>query len=274
MDADDISLPCRLQKQHDYMHKHEEVGLLGSDFFRFTEEASRGKRVIVDARSLPSAQEEQHRYQTGRTSILCMPSIMYRREIALQVGGYRDFFANGAEDRDFALRMQERARIANIADNLYAYRVNPNSRFRKNNLGVKACSMMAVYCALRRRYGKGDPLDQAKPLSRLPQVLGLPSSLSLEDLQRDPRWMTELLFQWLEEKPFDDDTCARLYLGLAGNRLRGKGGWRRALACLLRAIEVDKTLTATLALRVCFESLLHLVARYKSSWRQPGWEKS
>ena len=138
---------------------------------------------------------------------------MFRREIALQAGGYRDFFANGAEDRDFALRMQERTRIANIADKLYAYRVNPKSKFRKNNLGIKACSMMAAYCALRRRYGEGDPLEQAKPLSRLPQVLGFSDKPSLEDLQQDPRWVTELLFQWLEEKPFDDNICAQLYLG-------------------------------------------------------------
>ncbi len=278
MDADDLSLPERLQKQHDYMQKHEEVGLLGCGFFRFSEDTKGRKRLLGSTSFLPSKREQQHRYRTGRTTILCTPSLMCRREIALQAGGYRDFFANGAEDRDFVLRMHERTEVANLADKLYAYRSNPSSIFRKNIPGRKAGSIMATYCALRRRCGKGDPLEQAKPLSRLPQALGLPASVGLEDLQQDPRWMTELLFQWLEEKPFDNDTCARLYLGLAGNRIGGKGGWHRALNCLLRAIKLDGILALRLALGlalgVCLDGFLHLAVWHRDFWQQPSWEKT
>ena len=277
MDADDLSLPCRLQKQHDYMQKHENVGLLGCGFFRFRENAKGGKRVVSSTRSLPSKREEQHRYRTGRPLILCCASAMFRRNVALQAGGYRDFFANGAEDRDFVLRMHERTEVANLADKLYAYRFNSDSSFRKDKAGVKACTMMATYCALRRRHskkgsGQKDPLERAKPLTRLTGVLGLPSSLCLEDLQRDPRWMTELLFQWLEEKPFDADTCARLYLGLIGNRLRGKGGWHRAVACLVRAIRLDGRLTARLVVSVCLGGLSCLSVWHGDFWRQPRLE--
>ena len=273
MDADDLSLPCRLQKQHDYMQKHENVGLLGSGFRRFTEKARGDKRIVSGARSLPSKREERYRYLTGRSSILCCASVMFRRKIALRVGGYRKFFANGAEDRDFVLRMHEQTEVANLAEKLYAYRSNPASIFRKNIPGRKAGSIMATYCALRRRCGKEDPLEQAQPLSRLPQVLGFFDKPNLEDLQQDPRWMTELLFRWLEEKPFDDDTCARLYLGLIGNRLRGSGGLRRALVCVLRAIKLDGILTARLALSVCLESILQLSVWHRDCWRQPSLEQ-
>ena len=273
MDADDISLPSRLQKQYDYLQKHENIGLLGCGFFRFREDEKGGKRMVGSSRSSMSEDQEEHRYRTGRPLILCCPLCMFRQKIALRVGGYRDFFVTGAEDRDFVLRMHELIGIATLAEPLYAYRVNPKSSFRKNRLGVKAGSIMATYCALRRRCGKEDPIDQAKPLSRLPQVLGLPSSLCLKDLQQDPRWMTELLFRWLEEKPFDKDTCARLYLGLAGNRLRGKGGWYRALACVLRAIRLDIRLTAGLAMSLCLTCLSWLSVRHRSFGRQCDWEK-
>ena len=278
MDSDDLSLSCRLQKQHDYMQKHEEVGLLGCDFFRFSEDAQGRKRLLGSSGSLPSKREERHRYLTGRPSILCCPSVMFRRKIALGVGGYRKFFANGAEDRDFVLRMHEGTEVANLAEKLYVYRFNPGSSFRKNNLARKAGSIMATYCALRRRCGKEDPLEQAEPLSRLPQVLGFSDKPILEDLQQDPRWMTELLFEWLAEKPFDDNIGARLYLGLIGNRLKGRGGLRRALVCLLRAIELDGILTLRLALSVCLDVFLHLPIWHRNFWQQPKpkpiWEKT
>ena len=273
MDADDISLPSRLQKQYDYLQKHENIGLLGCGFFRFREDEKGCKRMVGSLRSSVSEDQEEHRYRTGRPLILCCPPCMFRKKIALRVGGYRDFFVTGAEDRDFVLRMHELMGIATLAEPLYAYRVNPKSSFRKNRLGVKAGSIMATYCALRRRCGKEDPIDQAKPLSRLPQVLGLPPSLTLKDLQQDPRWMTELLFRWLEEKPFDKDTCARLYLGLAGNRLMGKGGWYRALACVLRAIRLDIGLTARLAMSLCLTCLSWFSVWHRSFWRQCDWEK-
>ena len=280
MDADDFSLPDRLQKQYDYLQKHENIGLLGCGFFRFLEDEKGCKRTVGSSRSSVSEHQEQHRYRTGRPSILCCPSCMFRRKIALEVGGYRDFFVSGAEDRDFVLRMHERMGIANLAEHLYAYRFNPKSSFRKNRLGVKAGSIMATYCALRRRSGKGDPLEQAKPISRLPQVLGLPSppSVGLTDLQQDPRWITELLFRWLGEKPFDKDTCARLYLGLVGNYLSGRGGWHRgwhrALACVLRALRLDSRLTARLALMAFFTCLSWLALWHRDFWQQPKLEKS
>ncbi len=275
MDSDDLSLLCRLQKQYDYLQKHEDVGLLGCGFFRFKEDAQGCKRTVGSGVFVLSKREERDRYRTGRSPILCTPSVMYRRKIALQAGGYRSFFANGAEDRDFVLRMHERTVVANLADKLYAYRLNPDSSFRNNKAGVKACTMIATYCALRRRDGKSgrkDPLDLAKPLSRLPRVLGLPSSLCLTDLQVDPRWITELLFQWLEEKPFDDNTCARLYLGLVGSRLNGRGGVRRALACIVRAIRLDGRLTARLVVSVCIGGLSYLSVWHRDFWRQPSLE--
>ena len=279
MDADDFSLPSRLQKQYDYLQKHENIGLLGCGFFRFMEDEKGCKRMVGSLRSSVSEDQEEHRYRTGRPPLLCCASGMFCRKIALQAGGYRGFFVTGAEDRDFVLRMQERMGVATLAEPLYAYRVNPKSSFRKNRLGVKAGSIMATYCALRRRSGKEDPLEQAKPLSRLPQVLGLPSSpsLCLKDLQQDPRWITELLFRWLEEKPFDKDTCARLYLGLVGNYLSGRGGWHRgwyrALACVLCAIRLDGRLTVRLAVRFFLTCLSWLALWHRDFWRQRGLEK-
>ncbi len=166
---------------------------------------------------------------------------MFRRELALQVGGFRGYFKNGAEDRDFALRMHEVARIANIREKLYCYHVNQGSMFRQNRAALKANNLMARFCALQRRKGLPDPISQARPSSRLPKLLGLPRSVTLANLQQDHTWIAERMFEWLGEKPFERKALAQIYLGLLAYRLSQNNGIKKALACLICALRLDIT---------------------------------
>ncbi len=247
MDADDISMPSRLRKQYDYLQLHLDVGLVGSDYQRFRTGALGEQRLIRHV-SLPEldAKREAEFYETCRVEICC-PSAMYRRELALRVGGYRSFFINGAEDRDFVLRMHEQARVSTICERLYYYRINEGSTFRHNRSGRDAGRAMARYCALRRRCGLYDPLTEAMAsggLARLPRVLGLPSSVSIEDLQQDARLMNGLLYDWLGRRPcgarpLSSSTCAKLYLGLISSRLREDGGLWKGITCFARVLRAD-----------------------------------
>ena len=245
MDADDISIAQRLQSQYEYLKANDDVGMLGCDYYRF-ENNENGEKKMIKSLPIPiinasiNASLEKTLYQTARV-VMCLPSAMYRRELALQAGGYRGFFKNGAEDRDFVLRMHELARIANISQKLYCYRIHQASAVRKNKLALKANNLMARFCALQRRKGLPDPIDLARPLDTLPKLLGLPSSVTLTDLQQDHTWIAEKMFQWLTDKPFKRKVLAQIYLGLLAYRLSQSNGVKKALECLMRALKLDIT---------------------------------
>ena len=114
MDSDDLSLPTRFERQIDFMKQHPEVGMVGCSYFRFKDDPDH-KRLNIRLPSFAKLSSRSFSYRAARLK-LCVASGIYRREIALAVGGYRAFFKNGAEDRDFVLRLQERAKFVNLPE--------------------------------------------------------------------------------------------------------------------------------------------------------------
>ena len=116
MDADDISLPRRLEKQLAFM-KREGADIVGA------------VTQYIDANG--KATEGSHRYRTEEQLLkalqfengLCHPTWMVRREVYEQLGGYRDI--DSCEDYDFILRALEKGfRIQMIDEMLLYYRFN------------------------------------------------------------------------------------------------------------------------------------------------------
>ena len=235
MDSDDLSLPTRFERQIDFMKRHPEVGMVGCSYFRFKGDPDH-KRLNIRLPSMARVSSKSFSYQAVHLKG-CFPSSVYRRELALAIGGYRPFFKHGAEDRDFALRMQEKAKFVNLPDILYGYRKNPSSIFVQNRHAMYAAHLMGQLCALYRRNGFPDPIAQAKPLACLPRVLGLPPRVALEDLQRSPLWIMSLLGVWMRERHVSLLPRLFFYMGLLRGCLRGKIG----LASLFALIaELDR----------------------------------
>ena len=230
MDSDDLSLSERFERQIAFMKQYPEVGMVGCSYFRFKGDPDH-KRLNIRLPSLAGVSSRSFSYRTVRLKI-CPASPVYRRELALAVGGCRTFFKNGAEDRDFVLRMQERSKFVNLPDILYGYRKNPTSLFVKNGRAMHASHLLADLCALHRRNGFPDPLDRAKPLARLPKVLGLPSRVMLEDLQQRPLWTMALMWVWLKRRHVSGLPRLFLYARLLEGCLR----WKIGLASLFAAI--------------------------------------
>ncbi len=230
MDSDDLSLPERFERQIDFMERHPEVGMVGCSYFRFKGDPDH-KRLNIRLPSMARVSSRSFSYQAVHLKG-CFASSVYRRELALAIGGYRPFFKHGAEDRDFALRMQEMAKVANLPDILYGYRKNPTSVFVSSGHALYAAHLMEQICALYRRSGFPDPIAQAKPLARLPKVLGFPPRVALEDLQRSPLWIMSLMWVWMRERHVS--LLPRLFL--YGRLLRGCLRWKIGLASLFAAI--------------------------------------
>jgi glycosyltransferase involved in cell wall biosynthesis len=162
MDADDIALQHRLEDQIVFMAQHPEVGLLSGAYERFSSEG----RAIDIVR--PPLRDDEIRLMMLRTSAMCHPAVMMKRDIALLSGGYRKPLLD-ADDYDLWLRMSERTRLANLEQPILRYRVHPKQSSISNSSHQVLCVLAARTASVMRRSGKPDPLTGIHHIT--PQLL-------------------------------------------------------------------------------------------------------
>jgi len=117
MDADDISLPQRFEKQVVFLEGHPDIAVVGSSVLVVDPEG-----LPIAPRILPPTHEEIDRglmrYLIERR--MYHPTMMMRRSVVSTIGGYRKEFA--AEDYDLLLRLVEICKLANLPEVLLEYR--------------------------------------------------------------------------------------------------------------------------------------------------------
>jgi len=117
MDADDVCLPTRFEKQLAYMDAHPGCVLLGA-FVRAIDPHG----LTLWEESPPVGHETlSAELMKGRGGVIRHPAAMIRREALLRVGNYRKEFKH-AEDVDLFLRLSEAGEVANIPEILLEYR--------------------------------------------------------------------------------------------------------------------------------------------------------
>ena len=121
MDGDDISLPGRLKAQYDFLISNPEVSVVGSQV-QLIDQMGR----IVGRRRLPH-DHAQIVSKMKYANALCHPSVMFRKDHILHLGGYIGGFQS--EDSNLWLRGvgSNKLRFHNLEQCLLQYRINPNS---------------------------------------------------------------------------------------------------------------------------------------------------
>jgi len=123
MDADDVSMPDRLERQAAYLEANPGCLVVGS------------RVLVVDPDGDPICfwnEEQRHEeidtihLDGGRGAVICHPAAMMRKADVLAVGGYRERF-HTAEDIDLFLRLAERGAVANLPQALLKYRLHSAS---------------------------------------------------------------------------------------------------------------------------------------------------
>ena len=116
MDADDISMPTRLEKQYQFMETHPEIAVCGSRALIIDEDgdAIRNDRVVCTHENI------EKRHLLGKCS-LKHPSVIIRTDILRKVNGYNEDLPY-AQDFDLWLRIGEIGKLENLREPLIKYR--------------------------------------------------------------------------------------------------------------------------------------------------------
>lgn len=124
MDADDIALTDRFEKQVKYLESHPDVAVIGGSFEVFNEQ--KGTLYVHKA----YCNEMLERYYLIPSPI-GHPTAMLRKSMTVDEGFFYDEKYTSAQDYDLWLRIAQKHKINNIPDIVLKYRVHENSISRK-----------------------------------------------------------------------------------------------------------------------------------------------
>jgi glycosyltransferase involved in cell wall biosynthesis len=155
-DADDISLPNRLELQVRYFDQHPECVALGARVTLF----GPNNLVLGEEFDLATHDQIDRANMEARGSAIAHSASMYRTAPARQVGGYREEYPP-SEDLDLWLRLAEIGRLANLPDMLVRYRLSEGSLSHSRAFMTRLGAHRAMADAHRRR---GLPFDLPEPV--------------------------------------------------------------------------------------------------------------
>lgn len=125
MDADDIALPQRLEKQVQFLEQHEDYAIVGGRVQILTPDGRIRKKAFNNFQ----ASNILKLYALFQSPFI-HPSVLMRRSVLQQLGGYDpDFYV--AEDHHLWIRLLEQHKGTNLADTLLYYRAHPNNVTKK-----------------------------------------------------------------------------------------------------------------------------------------------
>jgi len=167
MDADDISLPLRLEKEVEFLDKNPELGLVGI-LYEVIDEAGNSFGIV----KYPTTDKEiKRRLLEGNP--FGHGSVMLRKECIVNVGFYRPEFKY-AQDFDLLLRISEKYEVLNISEPLYKFRISLNSLQKKVEQDGYA-ALGRELAKERKKFGKdklqiGNKSEINKILKLIPSV--------------------------------------------------------------------------------------------------------
>jgi glycosyltransferase involved in cell wall biosynthesis len=132
MDSDDISTKDRLELQVNYMRTHPDVAVLGSAYEIINNQGLPKKKIC-----LPTEDKDiRRRLVLGNP--ICHPSVMFRRHVIVEAGGYLGYIY--AEDYDLWVRLavNPTIRFANLHEVCLLYRQSDHSKICRRNKAAYA----------------------------------------------------------------------------------------------------------------------------------------
>lgn len=151
MDADDLSLPKRLELQVAFLDKHKNVGLIGTAFSYIN-----GDGKILLTVSMP-ADNEIIQKRLLKENCFVHGSVMIGREVLEKVGYYREEF-KCSQDYDLFLRIAKHYKVGNLKEVLYKWRLH------KEAVTITRLWEQQRYAIFARREARKGERNQKKQL--------------------------------------------------------------------------------------------------------------
>jgi len=166
-DADDFSTDNRFEILIDVFRENELIGMVGSNYLVINLE-----KEPQYCGNLPLTSSEIDFSSKKEVIPMLYASIMVRKELVIEVGGFSLFFnRKGYADFDWMSRIQEKSRVMNVKNILYFYRKHSNSFTTKSKLKHSAIYHdLLVEMHLRRIKGDTD-LFQANDKKRIKRLI-------------------------------------------------------------------------------------------------------
>lgn len=145
MDADDISMPERFEKQAHFLKAHEDHVLVGAEVLMVSPDG-----FPLRLRGHPREHENVRReLLLGDGGALTHPVVMFRKSALDQVGLYDESFST-TQDLDLFLRLSEVGKAANLAEVLLHWRQHPQSVNRTRSATWSSYKQRALHKTLSR----------------------------------------------------------------------------------------------------------------------------
>ena len=144
MDADDVSLPQRFDRQLRFLEEHPEYSAVGSKVLLIDTEGAPLKYMG----ELQGHHEIDAAHMRGEGGAIIHPAAMIRTQAMQAIGSYR---LRKDEDLDLFLRLAEYGKVANLPDVLLHYRQHPASVGHQNYAEMVVSVREAVAQARVRR---------------------------------------------------------------------------------------------------------------------------
>jgi glycosyltransferase involved in cell wall biosynthesis len=215
LDADDLALPNRLEKQLGFLDAHPTVAVVGSALELLDERGAHAGRL--DHPTDPKA------VSAGllRGNVLAHSAVVIRRECLDAVGGYRSAFEH-AEDYDLWLRIADVYSLANLAEPLTGYRIH-SDQVSAAHIEQQAISALAARTVGRIRRDTGREPD-LPPTTDVAYLLSL--GLTNEDVTQA---IAQSVLEWSSIIEKVDRGRAAAVLAAVSTRLHAPREQRREL---------------------------------------------
>lgn len=141
MDADDISLPERFEKQLKFLEENIDIDVVGGAIEEIDEKGTSRNKIVY----YPLTHDECYRFFAKRDP-LAHPAVMFRKSFFEKAGLYNELYRKNQDSQLWFAGFKNGCKFANLNEIILKFRINENF-FNNRRAGYSRAKMM-----LRDRY--------------------------------------------------------------------------------------------------------------------------
>ncbi|MEM9885723.1 MAG: glycosyltransferase family A protein [Bacteroidota bacterium] len=201
MDADDLAMPQRLERQYTFFQQHPDYALLGTDMEFFG-----ASNHWFPLKHYTYYDHESLKIRAFFYTPLAQPSIMARASIFQHFQYREDFYT--AEDYHLFVRILDQYKASNLKEQLVRYRLH-DQNISKLKKGETLARLAEVYALKFELEGIKIVEEDFKTHLLIPPANY--SDLSFEEMKRIESWLLRLFDILIEEKGYDAEKLKAVF---------------------------------------------------------------